>query len=48
MDFEGWTPPAPVPPAPDTGRGQWKPTNVDAKLAGWDCEQQLSLENGRS
>ena len=48
LDFPGWVEPAPVEVAPDTGRGKLKPTDVNAKLAGWDCEDQLSFENGRS
>lgn len=43
LDFPGWHQPAPVPPSPDTGRGQLKPTDVDAKLAGWTCEDQLAM-----
>lgn len=43
LDFPGWHEPAPVSPSPDTGRGQTKITNVDAKLAGWTCEDQLSM-----
>jgi len=47
LDFTGWVEPAHVAARPDTGRGKLKPTDVDAKLAGWDCEEQLSLDNDR-
>jgi hypothetical protein len=43
LDFPGWHEPAPVSPSPDTGRGQTRPTNVDVKLAGWTCQDQLSM-----
>lgn len=33
---------------PDTGRGQLKLTDVDAKLAGWRCEGQLTLDDAPS
>jgi len=43
MEFEGWVEPPHVPPPPDTGRGKVRLTDVDAKLAGWACEDQLEI-----
>ena len=43
LDFQGWTEPEPVEPAPDTGRGQLRLTDVDRKLAGWTCEEQITI-----